>query len=84
MWRSSTTGASSAGAATNTLIVWAMGDDGAFAATQTLSGHTGFVMCMAQLNDGRLVDGSQDETLDPVSIVWTAGDDGMFAAAQRL
>ena len=63
-----------------TLIVWAAGDDGAFAAAQTLSGHTGWVRCVAPLDDGRLVSGSDDTTL----IVWAAGDDGVFAAAQTL
>ena len=63
-----------------TLIVWAAGDDGAFAAAQTLSGHTGDVNCVAPLDGGRLVSGSYDNTL----IVWAAGDDGSFAAAQTL
>ena len=46
-----------------TLIVWAAGDDGAFAAAQTLSGHTSYVYCVAQLDDRRLVSGSNDNTL---------------------
>jgi len=46
-----------------TLIVWAAGDDGAFAAAQTLSGHTSHVWCVAQLDGGRLVSGSHDNTL---------------------
>ena len=29
--------------------------DGAFAAAQTLSGHTNWVLCVAQLDDRRLV-----------------------------
>ena len=64
----------------NTLIVWATGDDGAFAAAQTLTGHTDWVHCVTQLDDRRLVSGSWDNTL----IVWAAGDDGAFAAAQTL
>jgi WD40 repeat protein len=47
----------------NTLIVWAAGDDGTFAAAQTLRGHTSGVYCVAQLNDRRLVSGSKDHTL---------------------
>ena len=46
-----------------TLIVWVVGDDGAFVAAQTLSGHTGIVYCTAQLDDGRLASGSNDNTL---------------------
>jgi len=46
--------------------VWAAGDDGAFAAAQTLTGHTGTVRCVAPLDDGRIVSGSLDKTL----IVW--------------
>ena len=46
-----------------TLIVWAAGDDGAFAAAQTLSGHTNSVMCVTQLDDRRLASGSTDNTL---------------------
>jgi len=49
-----------------TLIVWAAGDDGAFAAAQTLSGHTSTVRCVTKLVDGRVVSGSSDNTL----IVW--------------
>ena len=47
----------------NTLIVWAAGDDGVFAAAQTLSGHTSTVMCVTELDDRRLVSGSTDHTL---------------------
>ena len=47
----------------NTLIVWAAGDDGVFAAAQTLGGHTSFVNCVIQLNDRRLASGSTDNTL---------------------
>ena len=46
-----------------TLIVWEAGDDGAFAAVQTLSGHTSYVRCVAQLDDRRLASGSEDNTL---------------------
>ena len=46
-----------------TLIVWAAGDDGVFAAAQTLSGHTSSVACVTQLDDRRLVSGSNDHTL---------------------
>ena len=46
-----------------TLIVWAAGDDGAFAAAQTLSEHTSYVMCVTELDDRRLVSGSTDKTL---------------------
>ena len=48
---------------------WAAGDDGAFAAAQTLTGHTGGVICMIQLDDWRFVSGSFDKTL----IVWAKG-----------
>ena len=51
------------GSEDNTLIVWAAGDDGTFAAAQTLSGHTGRVRCVAQLDDRRLASGSSDNTL---------------------
>ena len=51
------------GSGDNTLIVWAAGDDGAFAAAQTLSGHTSYVMCVTELDDRRLVSGSRDKTL---------------------
>ena len=47
----------------NTLIVWAAGDDGAFAAVQTLTGHTDVVTCVVPLADGRLVSGSDDNKL---------------------
>jgi WD40 repeat protein len=46
-----------------TLVVWAVGDDGAFAAAQTLSGHTTYVTCVAHLDDRRLVSASGDKTL---------------------
>ena len=49
-----------------TLIVWAAGDDGAFAAAQTLSGHTSYVCCVAPLDDGRLVSGSERQDADRV------------------
>ena len=39
------------------LIVWTAGDDGAF------TGHTGYVRCVAQLNDRRIASGSRDKTL---------------------
>ena len=51
------------GSMDNTLIVWATGDDGAFAAAQTLTGHTGSVRCVTQLDDRSLVSGSNDDTL---------------------
>jgi len=47
----------------NTLIVWAKGDDGTFAAAQTLTGHTDSVRCVAQLNDRRIASGSDDTTI---------------------
>ena len=68
------------GSGDKTLTVWVASDDGAFAAAQTLSGHTSVVMCVAPLDDGRIASGSADKTL----IVWAAGDDGVFAAAQTL
>ena len=46
------------------LVVFAMGDDGVFAAAQTLSGHTGGVNCVQQLDDGRIASGSRDKTLN--------------------
>ena len=46
------------------LVVFAMGDDGVFAAAQTLSGHTGDVNCVQQLDDGRIASGSRDKTLN--------------------
>jgi WD40 repeat protein len=57
-----------------------MGRDRTFAAAQTLTGHASWVTCAAQLNDHRLVSGSDDKAL----IVWARGDDGAFAAAQTL
>jgi WD40 repeat protein len=51
------------GSCDQTLIVWAAGDGGAFAAAQTLSGHTSNVTCVTQLDDGRVVSGSFDKTL---------------------
>jgi WD40 repeat protein len=51
------------GSGDKTLIVWAAGDDGVFAAAQTLSGHTDSVMCVTELDDRRLVSASNDKTL---------------------
>jgi WD40 repeat protein len=34
-----------------------------FTAAQTLRGHTSYVYCTAQLDDGRLASGSNDNTL---------------------
>jgi WD40 repeat protein len=51
------------GSTDHTLIVWAAGDDGAFAAAQILSGHTSYVYCVTELDDRRLVSGSADKTL---------------------
>ena len=41
----------------------------------TLSGHSKSVCCVAQLDDGRIVSGSDDKTL----IVWEKGDGGVEA-----
>jgi WD40 repeat protein len=46
-----------------TLIVWVTGDDGAFAAAQTLNGNTSAVLCVTQLEDRRLASTSDDNTL---------------------
>jgi WD40 repeat protein len=69
-----------------TLIVWESGDDGAFTASKTLSGHTNWVRCVAPLDGGRIVSGSNDTSgsWDKILIVWAAGDDGVFVMAQTL
>jgi hypothetical protein len=43
--------------------VWAAGDDGTLTAAQTLSGHTGAVLCVEQLDDGRTTSGCPDKML---------------------
>ena len=53
---------------------------GAFAATQTLCGHTDYIRCVTVLADGSLLSGSSDSTLKR----WTLGADGGFAEAQTL
>jgi WD40 repeat protein len=47
----------------STLQIWTTGNDGDFAVTQTLSGHSGAVNCIFELEDKRIITGGQDKML---------------------